>query len=158
MQKMEDETILRGQFDPSTTSVARIELDNGISFTVPMSNLPITIGRAADCDICIPSGMVSRHHCALYLVNGILCLKDTSSNGTLIADRLVKQATVSIQHSTSISFAGEVYIRIVPTRYGTRQDRRRTPRRDTDRRQRVVFVNFDRRRANSDRRTNERRR
>lgn len=157
----DDETIVRGHRQTRTqASVARIQLESGISFSVQEANLPLSIGRAADCDICIPSGMVSRRHCELFLLNGVLCLKDTSSNGTMIDQRVVKQGSVSIQDETSVTFAGEVGIKITPCNTRSTQpavDRRKRDRRQRDRRQQVVVVDFERRKASNDRRTGDRR-
>lgn len=168
MSDLQERTVIRGA-PTAQLPIARIELDNGISFSIEEANLPVTIGRATECDICIPSGHVSRHHCQLYMVNGVLCLKDTSSNGTVIDDRVVKQGSVSIQGPTTVSFAGEVRIQILPTtgrgavreerrhRNERRQgDRRASERREGDRRHSNIIVNFERR-TQDDRRTSERR-
>lgn len=158
MQNMEDKTAIREE--PEPTAIARIELESGIRISIQPANLPLTIGRATDCDICIPSGTVSRHHCELYLVNGVLCLKDTSSNGTMIGERLVKRGSISIRGITSVNFAGDVGIRIIPAiarRPKVREDRRRNERRQGDRRQKVIIVSFDRRKPGNDRRTIDRR-
>ena len=150
--------MVRGSASVESKFLARIELESGISFGLQRANLPLKIGRASDCEICIPSAMVSRHHCELFLLNGVLCLKDTSSNGTLVDHRLVKQRTVSIRSVTEVLFAGEVCIRIIPGKIpapGIRQERRRLDRRQGDRRQHQIVVNFDRRltdRRQSDRR------
>ena len=155
MADLQNRTVIREQ--RACRSGARIELENGISFAVAERNHPIRIGRADDCDICIPSGHVSRHHCELYWVNGVLCLKDTSSNGTVIEDRVIRQESVSIQSPTSVVFAGQVMIRIVPVEEYILggEDRRRRDRRSIQRRRSISIVDFDRRYF--DRRSGDRR-
>ena len=171
VQNMQDETIVRSE--PANKPVARIQLDSGISFMLLRANLPLTIGRANDCDICIPSGLISRHHCQLYTVRGVICLKDTSSNGTLVDSRLVRDESVSILSDTTVTFAGEVNMIIKPNlrsaeaspvhreqrANGERRisERRSGERRKGDRRQSVVHVNFDRRSGTADRRVSDRR-
>ncbi|HKI73238.1 MAG TPA: FHA domain-containing protein [Pseudomonadales bacterium] len=167
MAGLQEKTIIRSE-PTEARPVARIQFDNGITFAVNEVTLPITFGRSNECDICIPSGHVSRRHCELYLVNGVLCLKDTSSNGTVIDNRVVKQESVSIRNPTSVLFAGEVNIKIIPTsaedplneerrREQRRNDeRRRNDRRECDRRKSAVVVNFERRESD-DRRTGDRR-
>lgn len=147
--------------EPIGVPIARIELDNGIKFVIQKSNLPLTIGRAADCDISIPSSLVSRHHCDLYLANGVLCLKDTSFNGTCIDMRTVKRESVSIEHEALIKFPGDISIRILPLgetkRKSQTSERRGAERRQGDRRQNVTVVKFERRVTGVDRRLTERR-
>lgn len=161
---MQDETVISAaRQTPATEAVARIGLDNGISFNIDEASLPLQIGRGTECDICIPSGHVSRKHCELYMINGVLCLKDTSSNGTVIDKRVVKQASVSILEPTNVVFAGEVTITISPRTPGKNLDaiadednRGDSNRRGNDRRRRQVIVNFERR-AGDDRRLGDRR-
>lgn len=46
---------------------------------------PITLGRQADCDICVPIGEISRHHARLKPVGGGVQVEDLdSANGTYI--------------------------------------------------------------------------
>lgn len=161
---MQDKTLIASARHAATDGpVARIALDNGISFNVEAANLPLLIGRSADSDICIPSGHVSRHHCELYMVNGVLCLKDTSSNGTVVDNRTVRQESISIQSTATVVFAGEVKITITPSDGSAtprtqppREERRGGDRRGDDRRQKKVIVNFERR-VSEDRRTGDRR-
>jgi len=155
--------------------VARIELDNGIGLSIDEASLPLIIGRDANCDIYIPSGHVSRRHCELYLLGGVLCLKDTSTNGTIINKRIIRQSSVSIKGPTAVVFASEVLMTVTPYQDGKKvtgedtdeekrimRDRRRSDRRQGDRRQNVITVNFERRngidrRTGEDRRARERR-
>jgi len=51
------------------------------------------IGRQTDCQIRIPSGNISRHHCEVMLSDGKLSVRDLgSSNGTYVNRRRVSQA------------------------------------------------------------------
>ena len=147
--------------------IARIELENGVNFTVTESSLPLQIGRERDCDITIPSGHVSRHHCELFMEDGELCLKDTSSNGTLVGNQDVKGGTVTITRRTTIIVAGDAKLVITPVNelepVKTRRknaDRRDEERREAERRQEQILVPFDQRKASrreSDRRERQRR-
>lgn len=133
-------------------TVARIELENGFSFELAESSLPIVIGRSKECGITLPSGHVSRRHCELYLVNGALCLKDMSRNGTRVDGRMIKETSVFIQKPTTLILAGDVKITVRPEGQTTirhqeraKEERREAERRGADRRQNSVVVNFERR-------------
>ena len=76
--------------------LAKIELDNGISFSVNEGNLPLLIGRDHSCDLCVPRNDVSRHHCELYVENDVLFLKDTSTYGTIVGNRRLRGESVPI--------------------------------------------------------------
>jgi pSer/pThr/pTyr-binding forkhead associated (FHA) protein len=50
-----------------------------------------TLGRQADCFICIKSSQVSRRHCELYEKKGILHIKDLgSANGTFVNGKKIR--------------------------------------------------------------------
>ncbi|MEX0943432.1 MAG: FHA domain-containing protein [Pseudomonadales bacterium] len=159
---MNETTQLRARIEPEPVNrpVARIELENGIGINVLEASLPLTIGRSGSCDISIPSGHVSRRHCEIYLVNGVLCLKDTSSNGTTIGNRTIRKESVSIKGRTTLLFADEVQLSITPavaTEIKEDDDRRRREeRRGDDRRQKSVVVSFERR-SDRERRDGDRR-
>lgn len=143
--------------------VARLEFDHGVSVSLHEASLPLTIGRSADCDICIPRPNVSRQHCELEFIGGELYLKDTSTNGTTIDNRSIKQTSVPIQARTSFIMANEVMLTVTPL-VGAHSNnegtvplgRRQGERRQGDRRQKVATVNFERRRSDG-RRVNDRR-
>lgn len=142
--------------------VARIELDGGINFNVTEANLPLRIGRELDCDLTIPNGHVSRHHCELSLTNGVLSLKDTSSNGTLVGSQNLKGGAILIEQRTVLVLAGDAKLVITPLDEmepvkNRREvpDRRNQDRRNGDRRQEQIVVPFDQR--NSVRRSKDRR-
>ncbi|MFT4819771.1 MAG: pSer/pThr/pTyr-binding forkhead associated (FHA) protein [Candidatus Azotimanducaceae bacterium] len=142
--------------------IARIELDSGVNFTVTESSLPLQIGRERDCDITLPNGHVSRHHCELFIANGVLCLKDTSSNGTLVGSQNIKDGTVTIHQRTAVVVAGDSRLVITPldeleSTMSPRKnaERREDERREAERRHESIIVPFEQRRQS--RRERERR-
>ena len=157
-----DKTRVRAVQQPQRR-VARIELDGGINFMVAEANLPLRIGRELDCDLTIPNGHVSRHHCELSLTNGVLSLKDTSSNGTRVGQQNLKGTAVTIEQKTVLVLAGDAKLVITPMdELEPVKNRREVPerrgsddRRTGDRRQEVIIVPFDQR--NYNRRAKERR-
>ena len=65
---------------------------DGQTKDLPTLKLPITIGRADDCKLRIPSPAVSRHHCELLVDDDELIVRDLkSSNGTFVNKERVKQ-------------------------------------------------------------------
>lgn len=151
----------------SNKRVARIELEGGVNFVVTEANLPLQIGRELDCDITIPSGHVSRHHCELSLSQGVLTLKDTSSNGTLVGSQNLKGSAVVIEKPTVIVVAGDARLVITPMtekdpikNRREMPDRRNIERREAERRQEQIVVPFEQRkmcRREKDRREIQRR-
>lgn len=147
--------------------VARIELEGGVNFVVTEASLPLQIGRELDCDITIPSGHVSRHHCELSLTNGVLTLKDMSSNGTLVGSQNLKGSSMVIEQRTVIVVAGDAQLIITPLNelepVKNRRnvpDRRSIERRSGERRQQDIVVPFEQRkvrRREKDRREIQRR-
>ena len=156
-----DKTRVRAVRQPQKR-VARIELDGGINFTVTEANLPLRIGRELDCDVTIPNGHVSRHHCELSLTNGTLSLKDTSSNGTLVGSQNLKGSAVLIEEKTVLVLAGDAKLVITPIdelepvkNRRVVPDRRNQERRSGERRLEQIVVPFEQR--NDPRREGERR-
>lgn len=96
------------------------------------------------------------------MINGELCLTDTSSNGTMVREKLVKQGSVKISDRTSVYLAGEILITITPERAKKKADtsledrRRERERRQQERRHEMLVVPFDLRK-NQERRQQERR-
>jgi len=143
--------------------VVKIELENGIRFSINESNLPWLIGRGHNCDIRVPQSSVSRQHCELYLKNGVLFLKDTSTNGTIVGNNRLKGESISIEAPTSIIFAGDTSITITPSVVGEvirderfNSNRRENDRRQTERRTNATVVHLERR-TEETRRTMQRR-
>jgi len=147
--------------------IARIELESGVNFTVTESSLPLQIGRERDCDITIPNGHVSRHHCELFMSNGVLCLKDTSSNGTLVGSQNIKDDSVMIHKRTAVVVAGDARLVITPldeleamNNLRKNAERRADERREAERRQENIIVPFEQRkqsRREAQRRAEQRR-
>lgn len=55
----------------------------------------MTVGRSQDCDICIPSEEISRHHARLHLVPDGVMVEDTgSANGTYVNDQRIVAQTL----------------------------------------------------------------
>ena len=144
--------------------VARIEVENGISFSIYEASLPLLIGRDSSCEICVPVACVSRQHCELFLEDDALCLRDTSTNGTMVGSRRLVGQSISIQDRTDILLTGEVTITITPCPIGEssederiKPERRRDERRSEERRTAdVSVVNFERRREEPRRSTQRR--
>lgn len=143
--------------------VVRIELDNGIIFSIDQDKLPMIVGRGPDCDIRIPQGSVSRHHCELFVQNNTLFLKDTSANGTLVGNKKIRGESVSIEAATKIVFAKDAVMTVIPSGLGDETrvmemdpNRREVNRRQSKRRSNVYVVDFERR-SDTTRRVCERR-
>lgn len=148
--------------------VAKIELDNGMCFSLEECNLPLFIGRDSACGICVPQGHVSRRHCEIYLHDSNLHLRDISSNGTRVGQKNVRGNTVRIYGRTDIKFANDVFITITPCEMEPNTHDRRdnsdrclSDRRVADRRKLTERIDSERRseggRRNTDRRSLARR-
>ena len=75
----------------------------GKSKEVPLSHERTVLGRLDDCQIRIPSGRVSRHHCEIIHADGALTLRDLeSSNGTFVNQSKVGETTLSAGDLISI--------------------------------------------------------
>jgi pSer/pThr/pTyr-binding forkhead associated (FHA) protein len=136
----------------SNRQVAKIEMGYGVSFTINESNLPLSIGRDPDCDICIPITSVSRRHCELFLDNLQLCLRDISTNGTLVGTRRLRGESMIISRPSRILLADRQMITVSPFTSADEVKRDRTSdsghsidRRQAIRRTKNVVVDFERR-------------
>lgn len=68
-------------------------LADGRQSEIPLRRPVQVIGRQTDCQIRIPTGNISRHHCEVMLSDGKLSVRDLgSSNGTYVNRRRVSQA------------------------------------------------------------------
>ncbi len=64
-------------------------------FNVPHDGI-VRVGRADDCDWCIPHPSISSHHCTLVFSQGALRVQDNgSTNGTQLDGQPVSDAEVS---------------------------------------------------------------
>ncbi len=96
--------------------IAKIELDNGFSFSIQDDQLPLMVGRSKNCDIRITEPSVSRQHCELYMGEGnTLCLKDISSNGTTVDNRLLEGESVWIDKRKQVTFTLGCHLIVTPT-------------------------------------------
>ncbi len=145
------------------TAIARITLQNRISFTFCEADLPITAGRDSSCTVHLPYAHVSRHHCEITRSDGQLSVRDTSTNGTEIEGMLIRGGEVPLRGTMTLSFAGQTSFKLTAFAVATpappnrdRFDRRAGERRQGDGRCEVIEVNFERRR--NPRRRDERRR
>lgn len=154
----EDKTLIKPKNVVRRLAI-RIELENGISFSINDGNLPLSIGRGRDCDIRIPLSDVSRQHCELFVRNNTLFLKDTSTNGTIVEGKSLRGESVSISGTTSVIFAGDAIMSItcesVSEEYLS-SNRRNDDRRQTERRTNATIVQFERR-SDETRRMDQRR-
>ena len=61
---------------------------------IPLTRLPLIVGRAVSSDLVLASPLVSRRHCVLEEVNGQLVVRDLGSrNGTFVGRDRVHQAS-----------------------------------------------------------------
>ncbi|GAA5991952.1 hypothetical protein JCM10908_002287 [Rhodotorula pacifica] len=72
------------------------------------------VGRSAECDYVIAHPAASSKHCRLYALQvdtgeKLVCLEDTSTNGTLFNQRRVSRATVILSDGDVIEIAGCVF-------------------------------------------------
>lgn len=71
-----------------------VALSDGPSYTLDKAVL--LIGRSEECDIQIDSQKVSRKHCCIALLNGILLARDLgSTNGIKINGKKVNEGAVN---------------------------------------------------------------
>ena len=69
----------------------------------------VTIGRSMDCDIYLDQNCIyaSNHHGIIYSDGYQLTYQDTSTNGTVINNVLIKNGVIPIQHGDIILLAGQ---------------------------------------------------
>ena len=162
MNNPSDKTLIK-PVEKSRHLVVKIELPNGIIFSLDEDKLPLRIGRGHDCDICLPQSDVSRIHCELFLKNNILFLKDCSTNGTLVGGKRFRGESISIEMATKVTFNEDVMMTITPSGLGGviegtdfQSNRSGQDRRHIERRANVYEVDFERR-SDDTRRTCQRR-
>jgi predicted component of type VI protein secretion system len=78
---------------------AKLVIVGGKAGKGPISlKLPAIIGRSRDADLTVAHPMVSRQHCELFEVDGLLKVRDLGSlNGTLVGQEKVKEADLRPQ-------------------------------------------------------------
>jgi pSer/pThr/pTyr-binding forkhead associated (FHA) protein len=68
---------------------------DGTQKAFPVSNSVSVIGRRPDCDMYVPLCPVSRRHCQLSYVDGVLKVRDLGSlNGTYVNGKRIEDAVV----------------------------------------------------------------
>jgi len=68
-------------------------MGDGRQTEIPLKRAVQVIGRQTDCQIRIPTGEISRHHCEVSVSDGKISIRDLgSSNGTYVNRRRVTQA------------------------------------------------------------------
>lgn len=68
-----------------------------------------TIGRQSDCDVCIPDGVVSRHHADVFLEEGEWWIQDRqSANGIFIDGRRIDRAVLFGSGQVQLGSGGPV--------------------------------------------------
>lgn len=71
---------------------------------LPLSKLRVTVGRAADNDLCVDSESVSARHCELELISGEWWVRDLGSrNGTAVND--VRSRLQRLSHGSILRLA-----------------------------------------------------
>ena len=82
----------------------------GKTVDVPAEGL--SVGRAAQNDLAIPDGQLSRHHCKVYFVGGKLFVADlASANGTVVNNRAVDAEAAALGSGDRISI-GDTVLRV----------------------------------------------
>ncbi|HYO97917.1 MAG TPA: ATPase, T2SS/T4P/T4SS family, partial [Polyangiaceae bacterium] len=80
-----------------------IERDNGERRVERLlGSGPLSVGRNADCSVCVPDQLISRRHALLHLSKDVLRVEDVSSNGTLAGDRLLLREAADVPYGTPI--------------------------------------------------------
>ena len=100
--------------DSPATRIARVEFDNGYALNIMSDQLPFTIGRSKDRHLVVSSTFVSRRHCTIDEVDGVLAIIDESQNGTFIDDHRLKHESAPIEHRIHLLFGGEFMLAISP--------------------------------------------
>ena len=62
----------------------------------------LSIGRDADCTLCVPGELVSRRHARIELKSDTLRVEDTSSNGTLAGLAVLRKTATEVPYGTPI--------------------------------------------------------
>ena len=62
---------------------------------IALNRKTMTVGRTRDCDICVPSALVSRDHARIFVRGGKVVLVDVGSiNGCFVNDQMVRKHTL----------------------------------------------------------------
>jgi pilus assembly protein CpaF len=76
---------------------------------------PVSVGRQADCSVCVPDDHISRRHAVLHFSERSIRVEDVSSNGTLAGKTLLCHESAEVPYGTPI-LIGEhtIYARPAP--------------------------------------------
>jgi len=90
-------------------SLVLVQVD-GKQREIPLKKAVQVIGRQTDCQLRIPSGNVSRHHCEVKVTDeGAISIRDLgSSNGTYVNKQKITQT--SVKAGDLISLGGLVFV------------------------------------------------
>jgi pilus assembly protein CpaF len=77
----------------------------------------VTLGRHTDCTIVLDGDLVSRHHAALMFGLEAFRVEDTSSNGTLVGERMLRHEAVDVPYGTPLVL-GNYTLQIYPALAG----------------------------------------
>jgi pilus assembly protein CpaF len=93
------------QQGPITSSTLEISVrrDGQAPRTVSVpAELPAAVGRDSSCPVCIDDHHISRRHLVLHARGDRLTVEDTSSNGTLAGERLLRREAADVPFGTPI--------------------------------------------------------
>jgi pilus assembly protein CpaF len=81
---------------------------------------PVSVGRQADCSVCVPDDRISRRHAVLHCMESALRVEDVSSNGTLVGKTLLVHQSTDIPYGTPILIGVHtIYVRPAPETHAT---------------------------------------
>jgi pSer/pThr/pTyr-binding forkhead associated (FHA) protein len=78
----------------------------GANREISLTAFPLRLGRRADADVCIDDRWVSRDHCEIDRVDGVLFVRDLGSkHGTYVNGRAVAEAPLKSGDTLSIGLS-----------------------------------------------------
>jgi pilus assembly protein CpaF len=93
----------------------QIESDDGEQYTERVdASGPVSFGRSSQCTICLESDLLSRQHVIIEALPNGLRVEDTSTNGTMAGDQLLRRTSIDVPFGTPI-VAGDFTLTIRPT-------------------------------------------
>ena len=103
----------KGKAGSSTARIGLLEIshNNKVVRTLALRDAPsrIMIGRDDDCDLCLESEFVSRHHALLYCSDTLVRIEDLNSfNGTLVNLKKINRVEI---HADDLIIIGDYQIR-----------------------------------------------
>ncbi|MBT8089872.1 MAG: FHA domain-containing protein [Gammaproteobacteria bacterium] len=93
--------------EPTIGDIAVIEVfrDGKIDQVMNLAEVPsrVMIGRGDDCELCLDSKFVSRHHALIFCTDGGVCIEDLNSfNGTIVNSRKVSRCDLRADDTVTI--------------------------------------------------------